>query len=668
MKAGLLSRFLPQQITRRIYFGAIILTLIPAIFIAFAVPASTLRVTKSEKEKQLYKIVGLLNAAIGNSYSDILKEKGVVGKSSQVQVKILHDVLQPIIDETVKEYPEIGMGYYSLELDSVLAANPPVKSIAWNGQDVIWYSYPVYDNGNVVGHIWSYTNKETIYASAFKTALFVLIIWFLFVVVLIFASNKIFGGYNLRLHMLEERFSLVFNASPAAICLIRWADGIYTNINTSFEKITGHSKHEVIGKSVEELGLKINYEYWSKAEELIERFGYFKGFHAKIHTKTQEIRDIVASYQLVGICGEKYLLGFFEDISEIKKIEKNINELLEIIKNGRDAIFRVSSNGTILNWNNGAEEIYGYSSGEVIGKHVSILATEDQYEIVKTINKKLLEDEVVKPYNATGCRKDGSIVDVSLSVTPVRDSQGTIKAFSLIARDISEQIKLQREMARLEGLNLIGQMAASISHEIRNPMTTVKGFLQLLQGRVDSNIAEYFELMIEELNRANSIIGEFLSLARNKATKMKQQNMNNIIDAIFPLLEADAIKREKKLSFEKGQISELAANEREIRQLMLNLVRNGMEATPQGGRVTIKTYMDEGNVVFAVHDQGNGIKPEFTDKIGTPFFTTKEEGTGLGLPVCYSIAERHNAWINFDTGPKGTTFFVYFKAVESNID
>jgi signal transduction histidine kinase len=204
-------------------------------------------------------------------------------------------------------------------------------------------------------------------------------------------------------------------------------------------------------------------------------------------------------------------------------------------------------------------------------------------------------------------------------------------------------------------------MAAGISHEIRNPMTTVRGFLQLLNNN-DENVKnnEYYRLMIEELDRANSIITEFLSMGNTRTTDLKKMDLNLIIHDITPLLMADAFNQNKYLQLETSKLPELLLNRNEIRQLILNLFRNGLEAMSQGKELTIRTYKEDECVVLAIQDQGEGIKPEVLAKLGTPFFTTKDNGTGLGLGVCYAIAARHNAKIDIQTGPEGTTFYVYF--------
>jgi PAS domain S-box-containing protein len=228
-------------------------------------------------------------------------------------------------------------------------------------------------------------------------------------------------------------------------------------------------------------------------------------------------------------------------------------------------------------------------------------------------------------------------------------------------RDITDKKKYEAELKRLSGLDLIGQMAAGISHEIRNPMTTVRGFLQLLSKQNEyEKYDEYFRIMIDELDRANSIITEFLSMGNTKTTDLQKLDLNSILNDIKPLLMADAFNQNKNLKLEMSELPLLLLNRNEIRQLILNLFRNGLEAMSHGKDLTVKTYIDNDFIVLAIQDQGEGIKPEVLEKLGTPFFTTKDNGTGLGLGICYAIAARHNAKIDIETGSEGTTFYVYF--------
>jgi len=231
-------------------------------------------------------------------------------------------------------------------------------------------------------------------------------------------------------------------------------------------------------------------------------------------------------------------------------------------------------------------------------------------------------------------------------------------------RDITEKMKFEADIARLDRLNTVGELAASIGHEVRNPLTTVRGYLQMFQHREkNAEHRRQFTTMIEELDRANFIISEFLSLAKNKTVEIKRDNLNDVISILMPLLQADAFHSGHDIRVEMGEIPDCDLDEKEVRQLLLNLVRNGLEAAPYGGTVTIQSYTEMDKIVLAVHDTGRGIPSEIFDKLGTPFLTTKENGTGLGLAMCYRIAERHGARIEVKTSPQGTAFLIKFPAV-----
>ena len=234
-------------------------------------------------------------------------------------------------------------------------------------------------------------------------------------------------------------------------------------------------------------------------------------------------------------------------------------------------------------------------------------------------------------------------------------------AIQVIIRDISEREKVENEMARLEKLNLVAEMAAGVSHEIKNPLTAIRGFTQIIMGKEEcTKYKNYFDIILDEIDRANSIISKFLSVAKDKPVNKKLQNLNTVIEKIFPLVQAKAYNTDMFASLELHDVPDLILDEREINQLILNLAQNGFEAMVPGGSLTIKTLRDGQEVVLAVQDQGKGIEEYLIDKIGTPFFTTKDEGTGLGVAIVNGIASRHSAKVEIETNPTGTTVSVRF--------
>ena len=256
----------------------------------------------------------------------------------------------------------------------------------------------------------------------------------------------------------------------------------------------------------------------------------------------------------------------------------------------------------------------------------------------------------IKYFNQLGELRDG------LLSTEFMDIHGEECILSVIT-DITDRMSVEKEMARLDGLNLIGEMASGIVHEVRNPMTTIRGFLQISK---DVPSPEFIDIMLEELDRAHNIISEFLSVSKTNNTKRISKALNVIIENLFPLIQAKAMYSNHQVCLDLNDCFELKINEREIRQLILNLSLNGLDAMSSGGTLTIKTYQQDNEVVLAIQDEGKGIKQEIINKIDKPFFSTKENGTGLGLSICQKIVSKHDAIMDIKTSSEGTIFFVHF--------
>jgi len=224
--------------------------------------------------------------------------------------------------------------------------------------------------------------------------------------------------------------------------------------------------------------------------------------------------------------------------------------------------------------------------------------------------------------------------------------------------------KNNNSIYRFNRSEIIGKMAAGVVHEIRNPITSVRGFIQLLKGKGElAEYGDYFSLILAELDRANAILTEYLSLARDKRdVTLQWQNLNDILAALLPLMQADAKKEGKEVILEMGEIEDLLVDSRDIRQLVLNLSRNGLEAMEAGGVLELATSMEGNYAVLEVRDTGKGIPEEILNNLGSPFQTTKENGTGLGLFICFKILERYQAKVAVDTSPHGTRFVIRFPA------
>ena len=233
-----------------------------------------------------------------------------------------------------------------------------------------------------------------------------------------------------------------------------------------------------------------------------------------------------------------------------------------------------------------------------------------------------------------------------------------------ILLNLNDSQPLQEVFERLEELNLVGKIAGSVAHEVRNPLTVVRGHLQLLSW--DDNLKKYNEkldTMILEIDRAVEILTELLYMSRPTESRLERHNINDVLNKLFQLLNAEALVNLHEVIYELKPVPDVMLDKKRFRQVVLNLVNNGFQAMENHSSLIIRTYSDAGKVYFSVKDHGNGIPPEVLNRIGTPFFTTKSNGTGLGLASCYNIVTQHGASMEIDTGPEGTTFTIIFNVI-----
>ncbi|MGE5380911.1 MAG: PAS domain S-box protein [Methylocystaceae bacterium] len=461
----------------------------------------------------------------------------------------------------------------------------------------------------------------------------------------------------------KEQLQQIIGASPAPICVSTLKEGLYLNVNESFLKLTGYTREQVVGKTIDD----INYLHGVKRTIYVDKLmagESVNNMDITVKKSNGEIAYCLISAQLYQIDDLDCVLSTVIDITESKLSERALAESEARFHSAFQfsptmMIIVRADNGQIINANNAWLSTMEYTLEEIIGKNVADLSywvDKDRYHIVKYIE----ENGQLGNTELRIRTKTGKILNtLSSAVQTTVNNEQCVLNYSV---DITEDKRIHNELARLDRLNLVGQMAASLGHEVRNPMTTVRGFLQMLQSQENNREnQEYYDLMIEEIDHGNRIISEFLALASNKNVDLLPSNLNMILEQVYPLLRAEALLQEKWVNYNLAVIPDLLLDEKEIRQLVINLANNGLEAMAPGGYLEISTCLSAGQVVLGITDQGHGIDPDLAEKLGTPFITTKDNGVGLGLAICYSIAQRHGASIEFDSHPWGTTFWVKFK-------
>ncbi|WP_170169085.1 PAS domain-containing sensor histidine kinase [Mesobacillus subterraneus] len=239
----------------------------------------------------------------------------------------------------------------------------------------------------------------------------------------------------------------------------------------------------------------------------------------------------------------------------------------------------------------------------------------------------------------------------------------------IVFRNITEKVEMEAQLRKSDTLNILGELAAGIAHEIRNPMTALKGFIQLLENSTGDSYSLYFQVIKTELQRIDSIINEFLILAKPQAIKYVHTDISKIMQETVDFLTAQAVLHDVQFNtLYDDNLPELLCEPNQLKKVFINIIKNAIEVMPKGGYVSVMISEAPGNNLhISIKDEGEGIPADKVQKLGEPFYTTKERGTGLGLMVSFKIIEEHGGTIEVESKVgHGTTFHIYLPYKESD--
>ena len=347
--------------------------------------------------------------------------------------------------------------------------------------------------------------------------------------------------------------------------------------------------------------------------------------------------------------------------------------LAAIVEDSSDAILSKTLDGIITSWNHAAELMYGYKEEEVISKSVAILLPPDRPDEVTHILSRLRRGERITHFETVRMAKDGHRLEVALTISPIRDAQGRLLGASTIARDVSEQKNAQEAVRKAEKLALAGRMAATVAHEINNPLEAISNILYLLRNAVELNAEarKYVYIASEELKRVSEITRLTLGMQRDALDRRELVQVKSLLENVLTLYHS----RTKTLAIQVVRRyeceGEIIGTSSELRQVFSNLIVNAMDAlSVSGDKLAVSVHRgrrwdtDEQGVRVTVIDNGPGISPEHCAQIFHAFYTTKgEHGTGIGLWVSRTIVQKHGGTLRLRSsvrpGRKGTCFSVF---------
>ena len=355
----------------------------------------------------------------------------------------------------------------------------------------------------------------------------------------------------------------------------------------------------------------------------------------------------------------------------LRQSEERFQVLIESIQDY--AIYILDPNGFVVSWNTGAQRIKGYSAKEIVGKHFSRFYTPDDNRINKP--KQNLETAAAKGRyedESLRVRKDGSIFWANVLITAIRDDSGNLTGFAKVVRDITERKESEQRAHENDRLVTLGTTAAVFAHEIANPLNGLSTSLQIVtellneSDNQDPVLRETIHGANQEIVRLASLLGDYRSLARPQTIKIQASNLRQIVEEVLAPNMKNYQNSGVSVSVEfNDDLPSVLLDPEKIKQVILNLCKNAVEAMPKGGQLTVRAYRASDNVILEFSDTGQGI-PEGFDPFHL-FKTTKPEGTGLGLPIVQQIVSDHRGTVDYASEPgKGTTFRVSLKIASNN--
>ena len=503
--------------------------------------------------------------------------------------------------------------------------------------------------------------------------------------------------------------STLLEAIPDAIVAVE-QDGTIVQVNSQTEALFGYQRGELLGQKIEILvPARFSVQHHEHRASFahspkIRRMGAGLDLYGRRRDGSEFSVEI--SLSPVSLGNGTLVLSAIRDISDRKRIEQELRRaheeldrktaqeigdyrarLASIIDSSADAIIGKELDGTITSWNRGAEAMYGYTAEEAIGKNISLLTAKDQPDEIPNILARLSRGERIEHYESIRVTKEGRHLDVSLSISPIREPGGKIVGASAIARDITAQRRAEDHLRQAQKMEAVGRLAGGVAHDFNNILGIITACTELLRDRTDSadESGQYIGNIRKAVDRGTSLTRQLLAFTRKSTLQPQLVDLNvrlkDVVKLIRPLMGDDV----EIAVVPRGSSAIIEIDPGQLDQIVLNLAVNSRDAMPRGGKFILETAAVELDEVFtaqhrpmkeghyallAVSDNGTGMDQATVARVFEPFFTTKEvgKGTGLGLATVYGIVQQNGGhiWVYSEPG-SGTTFKIYLPSAEHKI-
>jgi PAS domain S-box-containing protein len=481
----------------------------------------------------------------------------------------------------------------------------------------------------------------------------------------------------------------VFRSGPVAMSITTVADERFIDVNEKYCSFSGYSREEIIGRRVMDLDVWAHPDDRTSVMHQLLKEGAVRGFEVKLRRRSGEVRDVLASFELIELAGEndRVLISTFIDITERKSAEEALKKSEERYRNFFEddltGDFMSTPDGEIISCNPAFARIFGFASvGEAMAYNANNLfpAPEERETFMRLLN----HEKKLEYYEVEYLRRDGSSVYCVENAVGIFDASGNLAQIKGYIFDESKRKSLENQLIQAQKLESLGTLASGIAHDFNNILGIVLGYATLLTRQTSNpeNMKLSIETVVKTCRRGAALVNQLLTFARKAEPELTSVKLNDSVIEISKLL-SETITKTIVINLDLEQeLPAISADATQMHQVLLNLCVNARDAMPNGGTLTIATHLQQSDVVrkkfpnvaarqyvaLIVRDAGVGMDEKTRSRIFEPFFTTKErgKGTGLGLSVVFGIMESHKGYIAVDSEPgKGTTFYLYFPVPES---
>jgi len=483
----------------------------------------------------------------------------------------------------------------------------------------------------------------------------------------------------------EVSYRRLFEAAQDGILILDAETGHINDVNPFLFNLLGFSRGEMIGKTVGELSPFKDFVSNQAMLERLQKDGYVR--YEDLPMETRDGRNIAVEFvSNVYQAGDKKVIQCnVRDITERKKAEIASTRLAAIVEFSDDAIIGNDLNNIITSWNRGAEKIFGFPVVEMVGTSIRRLIPADRQDEESQILDKIRRGESVEHLKTTRQTKDGRLIDVSVTASPIKDTTGKVTGVSKVVRDITERLKMELKLNQAQKMESIGLLAGGIAHDFNNVLSAIVGNIYLAKMDAAENlpIADYLESILAATQRAADLVNQILTFSRQDKQEREPVTLNQVVLEALKLLRA-SLPSTIRIQTELTETPTVLANTTAIHQAVMNLGTNAWHAMRDKPGILkvemgamevdedftkIHPDLHPGQYVrLSVSDTGCGMDRAVMERVFEPFFTTKAvgEGTGLGLAVVHGIMKSHDGCISVYSQPgEGTVFHLYFPVFEA---